>query len=76
MELKDYQARVLADLAGYLDVLDDTPNLAQAFRDYWAGKGVRVGGDGAAWSPTRTPCPACRTSAPRCPRPAARPSLP
>jgi type III restriction enzyme len=46
MELKDYQARVLADLTGYLDVLDGTPNLAQAFRDYWAGKGVRVGGDG------------------------------
>lgn len=45
MELKDYQARVLADLAGYLDVLDGTPNLAQAFQDYWAGKGVRVGGD-------------------------------
>lgn len=46
MELKDYQARVLADLAGYLDVLDGTPNLAQAFREYWAGKGVRVGNDG------------------------------
>lgn len=45
MELKDYQARVLADLAGYLDVLDGTPDLAQAFRDYWSGKGVRVGGD-------------------------------
>ena len=45
MELKDYQARVLGDLATYLDVLDGTPNLAQAFRDYWAGKGVRVGGD-------------------------------
>lgn len=44
MELKDYQARVLADLASYLDVLDGTPNLAQAFKDYWAGKGVRVGG--------------------------------
>lgn len=46
MELKDYQARVLADLAAYLDVLDGTPDLAQAFRDYWAGKGVRVGSDG------------------------------
>ncbi|RYF25207.1 MAG: RNA helicase, partial [Comamonadaceae bacterium] len=46
MELKDYQARVLSDLAGYLDVLDSTPNLAQAFKDYWAGKGVRVGSDG------------------------------
>ena len=45
MELKDYQARVLADLAGYLDVLDATPNLAQAYTDYWAGKGVRVGGE-------------------------------
>jgi type III restriction enzyme len=47
MELKDYQARVLADLAGYLDVLDGTPNLAQAFKDYWAGKGVRVGNSGS-----------------------------
>lgn len=45
MELKDYQARVLGDLTAYLDVLDGTPNLAQAFKDYWTGKGVRVGGD-------------------------------
>lgn len=47
MELKDYQARVLRDLAEYLDVLDNTPNLAQAFKDYWAGKGVRVGTEGS-----------------------------
>lgn len=47
MELKDYQARVLADLGQYLEVLDGTPNLARAFKDYWAGKGVRVGGDAA-----------------------------
>lgn len=46
MELKDYQARVLGDLSAYLDVLDGTPNLAQAFKDYWIGKGVRVGGEG------------------------------
>lgn len=46
MELKDYQARVLGDLAAYLDVLDSTPNLAQAFKNYWAGKGVRVGSEG------------------------------
>ena len=46
MELKDYQARVLADLAEYLDVLDGTPNLSLAFTEYWAGKGVRVGGVG------------------------------
>lgn len=45
MELKDYQARVLRDLATYLDVLDHTPSLARAFADYWADKGVRVGGD-------------------------------
>lgn len=43
MELKDYQARVLVDLAQYLEVLDRTPNLAQAFADYWMGKGVRIG---------------------------------
>ncbi len=41
MELKDYQARVLGDLAAYLDVLDGTPDLAQAFKNYWTGKGVR-----------------------------------
>ncbi len=47
MELKDYQARVLGDLAAYLDVLDGTPNLAQAFKDYWATKGVRVSNEGS-----------------------------
>lgn len=46
MELKDYQARVLADLASYLDVQDGTPHLAQAFKGYWASKGVRVGNEG------------------------------
>lgn len=47
MELKDYQARVLSDLAAYLDVLDCTPNLAQAFKDYWISKGVRVCNEGS-----------------------------
>lgn len=46
MELKDYQARVLVDLANYLDVLDQTKNLAQAFADHWASRGVRVGSTG------------------------------
>lgn len=46
MELKDYQARVLSDLAAYMDVLDGTPNLALAFEQYWASKGVRVGARG------------------------------
>jgi type III restriction enzyme len=39
---------VLADLAGYLEVLDGTPDLAWAFRDYWSNKGARVGGDGGS----------------------------
>ena len=46
MELKDYQARVLRDLANYLEVLDRTPNLSQAFAEHWASKGVRVGSVG------------------------------
>lgn len=46
MELKDYQERVLDDLRDYLDRLDDTADLARAFRAHWAGKGVRVGHDG------------------------------
>ena len=46
MELKDYQSRVLTDLAHYLDVLDQTPNLVQAFAEYWSSKGVRVGSAG------------------------------
>jgi type III restriction enzyme len=46
MELKDYQSRVLTDLAHYLDVLDQTPNLVQAFADYWSSKGVRIGSAG------------------------------
>ena len=42
MELKDYQARVLTDLAHYLEVLDSTPDLAKAFAEHWASKGVRM----------------------------------
>ena len=59
MELKDYQARVLADLAAYLDVLDSTPNLAQAFKDHWANKGVRVGmaGSQAGMEPYKNTVP-------------------
>lgn len=34
MELKDYQTRVLTDLASYLEVLDNTPNLTEAFNNY------------------------------------------
>ncbi|MDZ7856728.1 DEAD/DEAH box helicase family protein [Sphaerotilus sp.] len=47
MELKDYQDRVLRDLGDYLDVLDRTPNLALAFQEHWAEKGVRVSSVGS-----------------------------
>lgn len=47
MELMDYQARVLAELASYLDVLDGTPHL----EDYWASKGLRVGNEGGRNAP-------------------------
>lgn len=47
MELKDYQARVLSDLAAYLDVLDGSPNLALALKTYWTNKGVRIGSEGS-----------------------------
>ena len=40
MELKDYQRRVLDDLAGYLDALEQSPNLTEAFRNYWTAKGA------------------------------------
>ena len=40
MELKDYQERVIADLAEYLETLDRTPNLADAFKEFWSGKGA------------------------------------
>lgn len=48
MELKDYQTRVLDDLASYLDTLDSHPDLARAFKQFWTDKGVRVGHDGVA----------------------------
>jgi hypothetical protein len=32
MELKDYQSRVLADLTSFLDALEATPNLSEAFK--------------------------------------------
>ena len=43
MELKDDQSRALTDLAACLGVLDSSPDLALAFKDYRAAKGVRVG---------------------------------
>ncbi len=59
MELKDYQSRVVADLANYLEVLDRTPNLAQAYSEHWASRGVRVGntGDQAGMEPYKNTVP-------------------
>ena len=47
MELKDYQARVVADVARYLETLDAIPDLAMAFKTYWSDQGVRVGREGS-----------------------------
>ncbi len=40
MELKPYQSQVIQDLRQYLATLADTPHLENAFRDYWAERGV------------------------------------
>ena len=40
MELKPYQSQVIRDLRQYLATLADTPHLENAFRDYWAERGI------------------------------------
>lgn len=40
MELKDYQQRVIDDLAVYLSTLEKSPHLAKSFKSYWDEKGV------------------------------------
>ncbi|NOT13848.1 MAG: DEAD/DEAH box helicase family protein [Methylococcaceae bacterium] len=40
MELKDYQDRVIDNLAGYLAELEVNPHLRKAFKAYWDEKGV------------------------------------
>ena len=44
MELKDYQQRVLADLAAYLDCIAVTDTPTAAFTRHWTEKGVQIGG--------------------------------
>ncbi|MBQ9042249.1 MAG: DEAD/DEAH box helicase family protein [Eggerthellaceae bacterium] len=44
MELKKYQRRVMKDLRSYLEELQDKQDAAEAYRSYWALRGVRVGG--------------------------------
>jgi type III restriction enzyme len=40
MELKPYQQSVIDDLEKYLATLEKTPHLADAFKEYWADRGV------------------------------------
>ena len=44
MELKKYQRKVMRDLRGYLAELADAHDAAEAFKSFWAMRGVAVGG--------------------------------
>ena len=57
MELKDYQNRVLTDLASFLDTLEVTPDLGAAFTQHWADKGVRVAHAGSGASSAEAMAP-------------------
>lgn len=46
MELKSYQKRVIDDLSDYVTVLSETGSLSEAFSQFWARRGVTVGGAG------------------------------
>ena len=46
MELKRYQKQVLADLSRYLECLNETRSLPEAYRAFWTEKGVHVGFNG------------------------------
>ena len=43
MELKQYQKQVIADLSRYLDCLNETRNLSEAYRKFWNDQGIPVG---------------------------------
>lgn len=44
MQLKDYQKVVIADLEQYLSLLQETHDIAEAYRRFWQNKGIVVGG--------------------------------
>lgn len=46
MELKKYQKKVLADLQAYLECLNESGSLEEAFASYWHSQQVPVGGEG------------------------------
>ena len=43
MELKRYQKQVIADLSRYLDFLNETRSLPEAYRAFWREKGISLG---------------------------------
>ncbi|MCB0446421.1 MAG: DEAD/DEAH box helicase family protein, partial [Gelidibacter sp.] len=42
MELKDYQQQVIQDLSAYLDEVENTNNISQAFSNFWENKGFPI----------------------------------
>jgi type III restriction enzyme len=44
MQLKNYQKQVLRDLTQYIEVLNNSKSLSEAYSQYWLGKGVSVNG--------------------------------
>ena len=43
MELKRYQKQIITDLSRYLDCLNETRSLPEAYRKFWNDIGVGVG---------------------------------
>lgn len=48
MELKTYQKKVIGDLSHYMELLNQTGNMEQAYRAFWEERGVTVGWNGVA----------------------------
>lgn len=44
MQLKNYQKQALRDLTQYIEVLNNSKSLSEAYSQYWLGKGVSVNG--------------------------------
>lgn len=43
MELKNYQKQVIADLERYMELLGQTQNIAESYKQLWEEKGVEIG---------------------------------
>ena len=44
MQLKEYQRQTLCDLEQYIDVLNQSKSLSEAYSQYWLSKGISVNG--------------------------------